>query len=141
MTAGYAAHDYGYGDYYYGPSVDGTIVRDLPSHEFAQGHFAKVPLLVDRDGYEGYGFSNASVTTLAEERRDLGFVFPAAKMSFFGRLWEVYPSAAFNSTFFQRVQVFGDFIVSLSVPFFPFLLHYPIVCFTRSAKHFFWGGG
>jgi len=44
---------YGYGDFYWGPSVDGEIIRDLPSNEFKQGHFTKVPLLVDHDGYEG----------------------------------------------------------------------------------------
>lgn len=37
----------GYGDFYYGPSVDGDAIRDLPSNEFKQGHFTKVPLLVD----------------------------------------------------------------------------------------------
>ena len=44
---------YGYGDYYYGPSVDGTIIQDLPSVEFASGHFSKVAFLTDREGYEG----------------------------------------------------------------------------------------
>ena len=38
---------------YYGPSVDGQIIRDLPSNEFKQGHFSKIPLIVDRDGFEG----------------------------------------------------------------------------------------
>ena len=40
---------YGWGDFYYGPSVDGIAVRDLPSNEFKQGHFTKVPLIVNRD--------------------------------------------------------------------------------------------
>ena len=55
FAAGYDAMQptYGYGDFYYGPSVDGTIIKDLPSNEFKQGHFTKVPLLLDRDGYEG----------------------------------------------------------------------------------------
>jgi len=55
QLTGYSSQpmDYGYGDFYYGPSVDGEYVRDLPSNEFKQGHFSKVPLLVDHDGYEG----------------------------------------------------------------------------------------
>ena len=32
---------YGYGDFYFGPTVDGTIIRDLPSYEFQRGHFTK----------------------------------------------------------------------------------------------------
>lgn len=102
---------YGYGDFYFGPSVDGEIVRDLPSNEFKQGHFTKVALLTDRDGYEGYVFSNASETTMAEETADLEQVFPYAKQSFFNRLYEYYPASNFNSTLFQRAQLFGDFII------------------------------
>lgn len=45
--------EYGYGDFYFGPTVDGTFIRDLPSNEFQNGHFAKVPLITNRDGYEG----------------------------------------------------------------------------------------
>jgi hypothetical protein len=60
---GYKPQLYGYGDFYYGPSVDGDIIRDLPSNEWKQGHFTKTPLLVDRNGYEGYGFSNQSELT------------------------------------------------------------------------------
>ena len=42
---------YAFGDFYYGPSVDGDLIRDLPSNEWKQSHFTKVPLLVDHDGY------------------------------------------------------------------------------------------
>ena len=42
---------YAFGDFYYGPSVDGDLIRDLPSNEWKQGHFTKVPLLVDHNGY------------------------------------------------------------------------------------------
>jgi hypothetical protein len=42
---------YAFGDFYYGPSVDGDLIRDLPSNEWKQGHFTKVPLIVDHDGY------------------------------------------------------------------------------------------
>lgn len=45
---------YAFGDFYYGPSVDGDVIRDLPSNEWKQGHFTKVPLLVDHDGYVRY---------------------------------------------------------------------------------------
>lgn len=102
---------YGYGDFYYGPVVDGYSIRDLPSNEFKQGHFSKVPLLTDREGYEGYIFSNKSETNVAEETVDLEAVFPYAKRSFFDRLYELYPPAAFNTTFFQRQTIFGDFII------------------------------
>ncbi|TKX18785.1 hypothetical protein C1H76_9046 [Elsinoe australis] len=103
---------YGYGDFYYGPAVDGDAIRDLPSNEFKQGHFTKVPLLVDRDGYEGFVFSNMSETTEAAVEGDLQSLFPYAKSSFFTRLFDLYPQNAFNSSFFQRQQLFGDFIIN-----------------------------
>lgn len=58
-------------------------MRDLPSNEFKQGHFTKVPLLLGRDSYEGYAFSNTLENTTAEENADLQPFFLFAKQSFF----------------------------------------------------------
>jgi carboxylesterase type B len=103
---------YGYGDFYFGPSIDGIVLRDLPSNEFKQGHFTKVPLLTTRDGYEGVSFSNTSETSLTGLQSDIQTLFSFAKSAFFARLFQLYPASAFNSTFFQRQQIFGDFIIN-----------------------------
>ncbi|KZT55321.1 alpha/beta-hydrolase, partial [Calocera cornea HHB12733] len=103
---------YGYGDFYFGPAVDGDIIRDLPSNEFKNGHFTKVPLLIDRDGYEGVAFSNKTMgNSTREQVVDIMSIFPYAKQSFIDRLFELYPQSAYNSTFFRRAQWFGDFII------------------------------
>jgi carboxylesterase type B len=109
---GFASGDYGYGDFFYGPYVDGTIVRDLLSEEFRKGHFTSVPLLTNRDAYEGVLFSNLNETSITQELLDLENLFPYAKQSFFNRLFQLYPSSTFNSTLFQRQQIFGDFIIT-----------------------------
>lgn len=101
---------YGWGDFYYGPSVDGEVIRDLPSNEFRQGHFAKVPLIVNRDEYEGYNYSPMTVNE-ANLTTELTTIFPYAKQSFFTRLYELYPASDFNSTFFRRAQIYGDYII------------------------------
>lgn len=49
LNIGFTSGFVGWGDFYYGPSVDGVVIRDLPSNEFKQGHFTKVPLMVNRD--------------------------------------------------------------------------------------------
>jgi carboxylesterase type B len=49
---------YGYGSFWYGPYVDGNAIGDVPLKEFKAGHFTKVPPLIDRRQYEGYGFTN-----------------------------------------------------------------------------------
>ena len=92
--------------------MDGDIIRDLPSNEFKMGHFTKVPLLVDHDGYEGVIFSNISETTMNQETADIQNLFPFAKESFFNRLYSLYPESDFNATFWDRQQLFGDFIIS-----------------------------
>lgn len=109
---GYADGLYGYGDYFFGPIVDGDIIRDLPGNEFLAGHFTKVPLLVDHEGYEGVIFSNVSETMMSEEVVDLDELWPNARQSFFDRLYQIYPGSDFNSTFFQRQQIFGDAFVA-----------------------------
>lgn len=101
---------YGFGDFYYGPIVDGDIIREYPSIAFAQGRFSRVPLLTNREGYEGYGFSNQSEANIAEETSDLEQVFPYWRLNpdFFGELYSLYPASDFNSTFYQRSTLFGD---------------------------------
>ncbi|KAF2187964.1 alpha/beta-hydrolase [Zopfia rhizophila CBS 207.26] len=107
-TSGYADGLYGYGNYYYGPYVDGKIIQDLPSREFKKGRFTKVPMLVDRDMYEGASFTNTSITTTEEEIMDLKVQFPYADQAFTEKLWELYPASGFNSTFWRRSAWFGD---------------------------------
>ncbi|KAK4891690.1 hypothetical protein LTR27_009698 [Elasticomyces elasticus] len=111
LDVGYNTQVYGYGDFYYGPSVDGDVIRDLPSNEFKRGHFTKVPLLTNRDGYEGYNYSPKNQTTQEEETADLQLIFPYAKQSFFNRLYQLYPAEDFNSTLFQRQTIYGDYII------------------------------
>lgn len=61
----------GYGTFWFGPVVDGEFLRDLPDIAFKKGDYYKVPLMVDREGYEGYIFSNMSQTTQVEETLDV----------------------------------------------------------------------
>lgn len=103
----YADKAYGYGSFYFGPYVDGKVIKDLPSREFKAGHFTKVPILIDREGYEGYAFSNQSISTLSQETEDLRTLYPYAGKDFIEELYELYPATNFNSTFFQRQTIFG----------------------------------
>jgi len=72
QEAAYPGPGDGYGLFYYGPVVDGTFVKNLPSLEFFSGNFYKVPLLVDHDVYEGFLFTNMSTTSQDYETSDVG---------------------------------------------------------------------
>jgi hypothetical protein len=61
---------------------------------------------------EGYNYGNQSITTAAGTQADLQTLFPVAKKSFFDRLYQLYPLEAYNSTFWQRQYIFGDFIIN-----------------------------
>jgi hypothetical protein len=76
----------------------------LPDQAYKYGRFYSVPLLVDRDGYEGYIFTQPNITTSqAIETVDSQILFPFARL---------YPASDFNSTFWQRATWFGDFIIN-----------------------------
>lgn len=44
--------------------------------------------------------------------KDLQQIFPYAKESFFNRLYQLYPASDFNSTFFRRAEIYGDYIIN-----------------------------
>lgn len=94
-----------------GRYVDGVVVQDLPSNEFKRGHFSKVPLMTNRDGYEGYNYRNKNTSTMAEVQSSFQALFPSATPTFFKRLFELYPASNYNSSFFQSAFIFGDFII------------------------------
>ena len=52
-TIGYQRGRYGYPDFYTTPVVDGETIHEYPSDAFVGGRFSKVPLLTDRNPYEG----------------------------------------------------------------------------------------
>lgn len=103
----YANGDYGYGNFYYGPYVDGDLIRGLPSSEFREGHYTKVPTWTMREKYEGVTFSNQSMTLFDDEMKDLRVQFSYADDEFFSNLFTLYPEEDFNSTFWQRSTWFG----------------------------------
>lgn len=115
---GYQNGDYGYGDFFFGPYVDGSVIQDLPSTEFKSGRFTKVPLLTNREGYEGYLFTNRSLATTTEMTQTLENLFPYAKQSFFSRLFQLYPRSDFNSTVFQHSAILGDSIIACPSSYF-----------------------
>ncbi|KAH8812927.1 Alpha/Beta hydrolase protein [Xylogone sp. PMI_703] len=132
FAVGYAVGKYGYGDYYFCPTVDGHIVQELPSKAFQSGHFSKIPVLTDREAYEGILFTNFSINNENEVLPDIQAFWPNVdpSSSYFTNLMALYPESNFellffldpiqvlygalipesllNSPFYQRAAVFGD---------------------------------
>lgn len=112
---GYGQPGYGYGLFYYAPVVDGNFIKELPDEAFKAGRFHDVPLIVDHDQFEGFKFVNKSITSQVEETANAQILFPFAGPTFFSRLYQLYPRSSFNSTFFQQMTWFGDFLINCIV--------------------------
>lgn len=99
-------------------SMEKSIIGDLPSNQSKQEHFTRVPPIVNRDvsadgkmnsikvspniwqAYEGYDYSLLHNTT-EQMTNDLQTIFLFAKLSFFNRLYQLYPASDFHSIFFR----------------------------------------
>jgi carboxylesterase type B len=71
----------------------------------------QVPLLTSKNRYEGFYFTNNSLQTENDVTTDLQVIFPKADRQFFHTLFKLYPRSDYNSTFYQRVEIFGDFTI------------------------------
>ncbi|KAF2667353.1 alpha/beta-hydrolase [Microthyrium microscopicum] len=89
----YFNHQYGYGDFYFGPVVDGKVILDLPSREFERGRFRQVPLMTTHTQYEFFIFSNGTMKTGLELISDLKQFFPNATNPFVEQIILLYPTA------------------------------------------------
>ncbi|KAL0929352.1 carboxylesterase family protein [Colletotrichum truncatum] len=90
--------DFGYGTFYWGPSVDGKRIRDYPLNEFRNSHFTKVPFVVDREGYEGYVFTNPSTKAEEDVATSLEMIWQTKNKTFINQVLELYPTDQFNAT-------------------------------------------
>ena len=94
----YSARQYAYGTFYWGPAVDGHAIPDYPTAAFRDGKFTKVPVLVDRDGFEGVFFTNLSLITTAEVLADLSTLWPSTAPGRLAEILALYPTSAYNGT-------------------------------------------
>lgn len=116
---GYAAKKYAYGDFYYGPTVDGVTIRDYPQREIEAGNFSKVALLIDHSAYEGEhivlsmlddntntntgaAFTNLSTNSWKQTVENLKVLWPKAEATFFSRLEQLYPLSDYSGTYFDN---------------------------------------
>lgn len=130
----YHSGDFAYGTYYWGPAVDGHILHERPLEAFSRGHFHKVPILINRDGNEGFTFSNTSIATEDEVISDLKCSWP--NETFLAESLTLYPGLLYNTSmiedltaiqaleaasgvalplsnaFVQRESLFGDALVN-----------------------------
>jgi carboxylesterase type B len=109
------SNSYPYGLSYFGPTVDGDYIRDLPTKELQAGHFAKVPLITTRDGNEGALFTPQNITTDEAFQTRIRAMLNGGE-SFFGHLNDYYPSDVtgpfdYNSTQQKANYVMGDWII------------------------------
>ncbi|RSL91815.1 hypothetical protein CEP51_000065 [Fusarium floridanum] len=102
----YADKKYTFGTFYWGPTIDGRIIEANLQEEFRQGHFTKVPILVDRNFDEGYIFSNTSVATDAEAKSDLAALWHDDNGYYADTVWSLYPESSYNTSHLDKLPVY-----------------------------------
>jgi carboxylesterase type B len=131
----YLKKQYAYGAFYWGPVIDGQIIQNHPFEEFRDGHFAKVPLMVDHNFAEGFRFTNVSLQTEQDVISDLSALWHEPNHYHAEMAMSLYPESSYNSStlenlvyleeikqaygvdslsdaFAQRSALFGDAIVN-----------------------------
>jgi carboxylesterase type B len=104
-TTARKAQELASGLFYWGPTVDGTIIKDFPLNEFDNGHFSKVPLLTDRNEFEGVVFTNFSLTNTDDVIEDLSVVWPDKPRSTLVKLLNMYPATLYNGVILQDIML------------------------------------
>ena len=110
MDNAYGQPPYADGDFYFGPVVDGKFIRELPNEAYKNGRFYKVAFLVDHNEWEGFAYSQL-INQTSQVLMDAETFFPGRGPTFFSKLFQLYPSNAYNATFWQRVDWFSDVVV------------------------------
>ncbi|KAF6814790.1 triacylglycerol lipase [Colletotrichum musicola] len=96
-----------YGLFYYGPTIDGEAVLGSPAEQFRAGNFSKVPVLVDRDMFEGPTFTPVTLSTGDELVADLRAVWQTVPDALIREVVELYPSSTYNSSLVRSTPWFN----------------------------------
>ncbi|KAF6835292.1 triacylglycerol lipase [Colletotrichum plurivorum] len=96
-----------YGLFYYGPTIDGEAVLGSPAEQFRAGNFSKVPVLVDRDMFEGPTFTPVTLATGDQLIADLRAVWQTVPDAVIREVVELYPSITYNSSLVRSTAWFN----------------------------------
>ncbi|KAK6351249.1 hypothetical protein TWF718_004419 [Orbilia javanica] len=112
-----------YGEFGFGPAVDNTFIRDLPSLEFAKGNYWKGldGVMVGHTSNEGFLFTNTAPTSNEDVSKVIGRTFMNATQSTVDRILTIYPKPGlfrkYLTNFLRSADLVGQFIVTCNARF------------------------
>ncbi|RYP71489.1 hypothetical protein DL771_004744 [Monosporascus sp. 5C6A] len=106
---------FAYGTYYWGPVIDGDVIQDHPLTEYRNGHFTKVPLMVNRNFWEGFGFTNTSLSTIEDVRSDLAALWHDPDQQYAETALTLYPESSHNVSNLQELVYYEQIKAALGV--------------------------
>lgn len=110
----YNSGDFAYGTYYWGPAVDGHILQERPLEAFSQGRFHKMPILINRDGNEGFTFTNTSLATENGVSSDLECSW--REKTFLAESLALYPDSLYNTSMVENLTAVQALEAALGAP-------------------------
>ncbi|KAI9154958.1 Lipase 3 [Paramyrothecium foliicola] len=100
----YQNREFAHGNFYWGPSVDGNHIKDYPLNELQNGHFSKVPILIDRSGFEGPLFTDARVQTEEDVALTLEALWQTTDRTFIDQVIDLYPTDHHNASILNNLR-------------------------------------
>jgi carboxylesterase type B len=107
--------DFPYGTFYWGPVIDGRIIRDFPLTELQAGRFAKVPVLVDRSGFEGFFFTDPETGSSDDAVATLQSLWQPKNQTFIEGVLRSYPLGNFNGSLLSDLRAAPSLVGSVDV--------------------------
>ncbi|RYO89775.1 hypothetical protein DL766_002638 [Monosporascus sp. MC13-8B] len=109
----YLSKSFAYGTYYWAPVIDGDVIQDHPLTEYRNGHFTKVPLMVDRNFWEGFYFTNTSLRTVEDLRSDLSALWHDPDQQYAETALTLYPESSHNVSNLQDLVYYEQLKAAL----------------------------
>lgn len=106
-----------YGTFGFGPAVDGSFIRDLPTMELSKGnHWKDMNIIVGHNSNEGIIFTSTLPASNAQVRQLVKTTFQNATDATIDRILNLYPEPGlfkkYISNFARSADLIGQFIVS-----------------------------
>ncbi|KAF3925434.1 Acetylcholinesterase [Orbilia brochopaga] len=107
-----------YGMFGFGPVVDNSFIRDLPSIEFGKGNYWKNldSVIVGHTANEGYLFTDPGAVSDEDVSTTISAVFSNATTSTVNQILDMYPTPGlfkkYLTTYLRAADLIGQFIVT-----------------------------
>ncbi|KAK6503168.1 hypothetical protein TWF481_008201 [Arthrobotrys musiformis] len=112
-----------YGEFGFGPAVDNSFIKDLPSLEFAKGNYWKNldGVMVGHTSNEGFLFTTTSPTSNDDVMKVVTRTFMNATQPTINKIMDIYPKPGlfrkYLTNFLRSADLIGQYVITCNTRF------------------------